>query len=58
MDKKHLRGMHFMLKEFAWKVFESTGSIDTYIFLKEIEEKNKIAEEAEAAKDEVAISKN
>lgn len=47
-----------MLKEFAWKAFESTGSIDSYIFLKEIEEKNRIAEEAEAVKDEVAISKN
>lgn len=47
-----------MLREFAWKVFESTGDIDSYIFLKEIEEKNRIAQEAEAAKDEVAISKN
>ena len=47
-----------MLREFAWKVFESTGNIDTYIFLKEIEEKNRIAEETEAVKDEVAISKN
>jgi len=56
--KKYLRGMHFMLKEFAWKVFESTGSIDTYILLKEIEEKSRVAEETEATKDEVAISKN
>lgn len=47
-----------MLKEFAWKAFESTGSIDSYIFLKEIEEKNRITEETEAVKDEVAISKN
>ncbi|AEV68086.1 YqzL family protein [Acetivibrio clariflavus] len=47
-----------MLKEFAWKVFESTGSIDTYILLKEIEEKSRVAEETEATKDEVAISKN
>ncbi len=45
-----------MLKEFAWKAFESTGNIDSYIFLKEIEEKNRIAEETMAARDEVAIS--
>ena len=47
-----------MLKEFAWKAFESTGNIDTYIFLKEIEEKDKIAEETTVARDEVAISKS
>ncbi|WP_010244066.1 YqzL family protein [Acetivibrio cellulolyticus] len=47
-----------MLKEFAWKAFESTGNIDSYIFLKEIEEKNKIVEETAAARDEVAITKN
>lgn len=47
-----------MLKEFAWKAFESTGNIDTYIFLKEIEEKNRIVEETTVARDEVAISKS
>lgn len=46
-----------MLKEFAWKAFENTGNIDTYIFLKEIEEKNRIAEETTVVRDEVAISK-
>lgn len=45
-----------MLKEFAWKAFESTGNIDVYMFLKEIEEKNKVDEETMLAKDEVAIS--
>lgn len=45
-----------MLKEFAWKAFESTGNIDTYMFLKEIEEKNRIAEETMVVRDEVAIS--
>ncbi|OPZ90977.1 MAG: hypothetical protein BWY74_02126 [Firmicutes bacterium ADurb.Bin419] len=47
-----------MLKEFAWKAFESTGNIDTYIFLKEIEEKNRIFEETAVARDEAAISSN
>lgn len=47
-----------MLKEFAWKAFENTGNIDTYIFLKEIEEKNKIFEETAATRDEAATSSN
>lgn len=50
--------MHFMLKEFAWKVFENTGSIDTYILMKEIEEKNKTVEETAVVKEELAISNN
>ena len=47
-----------MLKEFAWKAFESTGSIDTYIFMKEIEEKNRIVEETAVVREEIAISNN
>jgi len=47
-----------MLREFAWKAFENTGNIDTYIFLKEVEEKNRIVEESADIKDEVAISKS
>ena len=47
-----------MLKEFAWKAFESTGNIDTYIFLKEIEEKGRVAEETAVVRDEVAIGRN
>ncbi|HHV29677.1 YqzL family protein [Acetivibrio mesophilus] len=43
-----------MLKEFAWKAFESTGDITTYMFLKEIEAKTKAANETELARDEVA----
>lgn len=30
-----------MLKDFAWKTFENTGSIDSYILYKEIDEKRK-----------------
>jgi hypothetical protein len=47
-----------MLKEFAWKVFENTGSIDTYILMKEIEEKNKIVEETAVTKEEIEINNN
>lgn len=47
-----------MLKEFAWKAFECTGSIDTYIFMKEIEEKNRIVEETAVVREEIAISNN
>lgn len=45
-----------MLKEFAWKTFENTGSIDSYIFYKEIEEKNKAVAESRIAEEEAAIS--
>ncbi|MFZ5989017.1 MAG: YqzL family protein [Bacillota bacterium] len=45
-----------MLKEFAWKAFENTGDIKTYIFLKEIEEKSRVINETEIAREEVAIS--
>ncbi|WP_094184738.1 YqzL family protein [Acetivibrio straminisolvens] len=43
-----------MLKEFAWKAFENTGDITTYMFFKEIEEKAKAVRETEIARDEVA----
>ncbi|HPD01552.1 MAG TPA: YqzL family protein [Acetivibrio sp.] len=45
-----------MLKEFAWKMFEKTGDISMYMFLKEIEEKTRTVDETEIAMDEVAIS--
>jgi hypothetical protein len=45
-----------MLKEFAWKAFENTGDIRTYMFLKEIEENDRIIDETAIVKDEVAIS--
>lgn len=31
-----------MLKDFVWKTFEKTGSIDSYVFYKEIKEKNSL----------------
>lgn len=45
-----------MLKDFAWRAFENTGDITIYMFLKEIEEKQRIIAEAKMVKDEVAIS--
>jgi len=46
-----------MLREFAWKAFESTGSIDSYIFLKEIENhQNQAFSERKRAEEEAAIS--
>lgn len=45
-----------MLKEFAWKMFEKTGDISMYMFLKEIEEKTRTVDGTEIARDEVAIS--
>jgi len=53
-----IRGKTFMLKEFAWKMFEKTGDISMYMFLKEIEEKTRVVDESEIARDEVAISTN
>jgi hypothetical protein len=51
-----IRGKAFMLKEFAWKMFEKTGDISMYMFLKEIEEKIRTVDGTEIARDEVAIS--
>jgi hypothetical protein len=45
-----------VLKEFAWKAFENTGNIDSYIFLKEIENKNMAFSERKKAEEEAAIS--
>lgn len=46
-----------VLKEFAWNTFESTGSIDSYFFFKEIEERDKAAMQKDIAEQEAAISK-
>lgn len=45
-----------MLKEFVWKAFESTGNIDTYVFLKEIEEKFKRIENKAMDKEAVELN--
>ncbi|HHW49520.1 MAG TPA: YqzL family protein [Clostridiaceae bacterium] len=43
-----------MLKDFLWKAFECTGSIDSYIFYKEIEEKDRALKERKIAEEEAA----
>ncbi len=47
-----------MLKEFAWMTFENTGSIDAYVFYKEIEDKNLAAKEKTIAEEEAASTAN
>ena len=43
-----------MLEEFLWGAFENTGSVDAYIFLKEIEQLNKVAVENKGSNEEAA----
>jgi len=38
-------GFHQMLMDFAWNAFEYTGNIDSYIFYREIAEKNTVKEQ-------------
>lgn len=45
-----------MLKEFVWNAFLNTGSLDAYIFLKELESNEKLHNEKKITEDEVAIS--
>jgi len=45
-----------MLRDFAWRAFEQTGSIESYIFLKEIEESKKVFDETKKAEEEAAPS--
>lgn len=45
-----------MLKDFAWNTFEYTGNIYSYIFFKEIEERNLAAEQGKMAESEAATS--
>ena len=37
-----------MLKDFFWKIFEHTGNLDSYIFYREMAERNKTQGQAEA----------
>jgi hypothetical protein len=45
-----------MLKEFAWNTFLKVGSVDSYIFYREIEERDRAAEQRKMAEAEAAIS--
>jgi len=46
-----------MLRDFAWNAFEMTGNIDSYMFYREIREKDKAAQERIIAQEETATSK-
>jgi hypothetical protein len=45
-----------MFREFAWRTFENTGSVDAYMLFREIEVKDKAVTESIIAQEEVAIS--
>lgn len=45
-----------MLMDFVWNVFKTTGSIDSYVFMKEIEEKYKLEPERDESQEEATIS--
>lgn len=55
MQKKR-GGKHQMFKEFIWNTFIDTGNLESYIFFKEIEERDKAAEQRNLAQAEVAPS--
>ncbi len=45
-----------MFKEFAWNAFVETGDLDIYMFYREIEERDRAAEQRNMAEDEAAPS--
>ena len=45
-----------MLKEFVWNTFLNTGSVEAYIFMKELESLEKLHKEKKITEEEVAIS--
>lgn len=45
-----------MLRDFMWKIFENTGSIDSYIFYTEMKERDKAEEQRMLAEDEAATA--
>jgi len=45
-----------MFKEFAWNAFVETGNPDFYMLYKEIEERDRAAEQRSLAEDEAAPS--
>lgn len=47
-----------MLREFVWRTFENTGSLDAYMFYKEIEEKKRLVKDHSMAQEEAATMKS
>lgn len=45
-----------MFKEFAWNTFIETGNLESYMFYREIEERDKVAEQSNLAEPEAATS--
>ncbi len=45
-----------MLKDFAWNTFMKTGIVDSYIFYREIEERERAEEQGKLAEEEAATS--
>lgn len=45
-----------MFKEFAWNAFIETGDLESYMFYREIEERDKVAQQNDLANTEVATS--
>ncbi len=50
------RGGFVMLKDFAWDTFINSGILESYIFYREIEERDRAAEQRELAEAEAAPS--
>ncbi len=44
-----------MLVDFIWNVFKSTGSVDSYVLMKEIEEKYKPEKTEDVVQEEIKI---
>jgi len=44
-----------MLVDFVWNVFKSTGSVDSYVLMKEIEEKYKAEKTKDVVREEIII---
>lgn len=47
-------GLLYMLKDFAWNIFMRFGIVDSYIFYREIEERNEAEEQRKTGVAEVA----
>ena len=45
-----------MFKEFAWNAFIETGDLESYMFYREIEERDKVADQTNLAEAEAATS--
>jgi len=49
---KSKRGLTFMLVNFVWNVFQTTGSIESYVLMKEIEAKYQLKKAEDVIQEE------